>query len=320
MTLPENLEGFLLKDTDPSIRYFTLRDLLDRDGNDPTLRVAHEAIGREGWAAKLLERQREEGYWESFHGQGGDLYLPKYLATNWTLLILADLGMTRKDPRIERAGELLLEAWSKEDGCLGSPGSEVCVTGNSVKMMYRFGFGSDARIAPALEWLVTAQKKDGGWHCFPSEAGTLDGWEAMAAFAAIPPEERSPSVRRAIERGAEFYLSRGLLTESDGTSYAPWHRLHYPLHYYYDLLVGLEMLSGLGYGKDPRMAPALDELEAQRNLDGTWNIAIPHPDLETNDPYHPGTPVYPVLLEHAGLPSRIITLRALRVLRRCGRL
>ena len=123
MALPEKLEEFLLKDTDPSIRYFTLRDLLDRDGNDPALRVAQEAIGRGGWAAKILERQREEGYWESFHGRGDDLYLPKYLATNWTLLILADLGMTRKDPRIERAGELLLETWSKEDGWLGSPGS-----------------------------------------------------------------------------------------------------------------------------------------------------------------------------------------------------
>ena len=178
-------------------------------------------------------------------------------------------------------------------------------------MLIRFGYADDPRVRAAVDWLVHAQKDDGGWHCFPSEVGTLDCWESLAAFAALPSSARSAAVHAAIERGAEFYLERGLLRESDGSTNPPWQRIHYPNHYYYDFLVGLDLLSALGYAEDPRIRPALDLLEERRNPDGTWNLQAVHPDLLPDDPYHPRTPVYPVLLEHVGRPSRWATLRRL---------
>lgn len=318
MELTDSLKRFLLEGPDPSVRFRVLTDLLGKGLQDPEVVRAREEIGRTGWAAKILELQQSGGHWETFHENGAELYVPKYIATNWRLIVLSDLGMSVTDPRIVRATDLLFKYWETEkESTFGGEDSELCVTGNLVRMMTRLGLGEDPRILRSIDWLVKTQKPDGGWHCsLKSETGTLDCWEALAAFAAIPLSKRSEGVKRAIERGAEFYLERGLLTEIDGSSYPPWHRIHYPTHYYYDILVGLDALTALGYGGDYRLRPALEELLSRRHPDGTWSLDASHPDLMPDDPYHPDTPLYPFVLEYPGLPSRWATFLALRVLAR----
>lgn len=85
-------------------------------------------------------------------------------------------------------------------------------------------------------------------------------------------------MHRAVERGAEFYLEREM--HKEGKSYAPWYRFHYPIHYYYDLLVGLDFMTALGYGDDSRLRYAIDRLKEKRRSDGRWNIDAVHPNLE----------------------------------------
>jgi hypothetical protein len=169
-----------------------------------------------------------------------------------------------------------------------------------------------------VRWVVQAQKADGGWHCFPSRHGTLDGWEGLAALAFLPEEKREARVQRAVERGAEFYLERRLCHERPGR-YAPWFRIHYPTHYYYDLLVGLDAITRLGYGGDPRLAPALRWLSARRDRQGRWRIDATHPDLPLEEPYSLRPPYYPFVLERPGVPSRWATVSALAVLARVER-
>ena len=311
---------FLLQRTDPSVRYFALKDLCDRTEGDPQVRAARAQIGRKGWAWEILSLQGPSGQWATYRDEPTNLYLPKYNSTNFLLIVLSELGMTRKDGRVARAARLLLDRWSgPKEGVWGEAGAETCITGNGVRMMVRFGFLEDKRIQRAIDWLVSAQKPDGGWHCWRSRTGTLAAWEAMAAFAVIPPGARSASVLRAIERGAEFFLERGLLREADGSSYEPWWRIHSPTHSYDDFLVGLDVLTALGYGSDRRLRPALQLLERKRGKDGAWRLDSVQPDLEASDPYHHPPPVYPVMLEYPGEPSRWATLVALRVLRRAGR-
>jgi hypothetical protein len=317
--VPRRIQTWLLsKDADPSVRLRVLRDLLDRPEDDPAAVRVRREIGRAGWAAQLLKGQHPDGQWVTPGSTAFELYRPKYIATNWRLLVLSDLGLTRKNARLAKAIRLFLRRFSGPKGDLGGTGSEVCFTGNAVRMLARTGYLQDSRTAEAIEWLVRHQKEDGGWHCFRSSTGTLDCWEPLAAFAALPPAARSPAVQRAIERGAEFYLARGLLREGR-TPYRPWFRLHYPVHYYYDVLVGLDALTSLGFGEDPRIRPALDRLVDMRNRDGSWNMDALHPDTE--DPnYQFRGPVYPLELEAPGRPSRWITTTALAVLTRAGRL
>ena len=305
--------------SDPSIRARFWLEVDRRSARDPAVREALRSIGRTGWAASLLEHQMPDGHWFTRGSSSRELYSPKYLVTNWRAIVLAELGMTRADPRIRRTAELILDRWGRKSNELSGRSAEICITGNAVRTLIRFGYFEDPIVQRAIAWIVRTQKKDGGWHCFTSRTGTLDSWEGLAALAEIPEAERDPSVRRAIERGAEFYLRRRLLDEGP-TTYAPWKRIHYPNHYYYDVLVGLRILTRLGYGSDPRTVPALAWLRRKRSQDGTWALDAVHPDviLEPGDPWWT-TAIFPMVLEQIGVPSRWATVEALSILARVDR-
>ena len=310
---------WLLEPSQPSVRYRALVDLLDRPESDPDVREALAAIPRRGWARDLLRIQKPGGYWESRQ----DLYRPKYTATMWPFLVLADLGMTAEDPRIRKPCDLFLAEYARKDGGFDSPGSrwersELCLTGNLARSFVRYGLGDDPRVRSAFEWLVRNQMEDGGWHCFYEKAfgrGTLDGWEGLSAFATLPRAKWTPRIRRSAEAGAEFYLERELLRQGK-RRYVPWYRTHYPVHYYYDFLVGLDMLTRLGYGGDRRLRRALDLLEEKRRPDGTWPLDRVHPDLGAGAGYRSRRKPKRFALETEGKPSKWITLTALQVLQR----
>jgi hypothetical protein len=312
-------------ESDPSVRARFLLEVDERPPTDPEVRAAVRSIGRTGWAASLLAQQWPDGHWATPKTSDADLYRPKFSATNWVAIVLADLGMSRSDPQIRRTAELILDRWSRKGRDLSGTSGEICVTGNAVRALIRFGYLDDATVQRSIHWIVRTQKSDGGWHCFPSRTGTLDGWEGLAALAEIPPDRRSDPVRRSVERGAEFYLQHHLYEEGS-SRHAPWFRIHYPNHYYYDLLVGLRILTRLGYGQDPRLAPALRWLRERRRRDGTWALDASHPDLEQgriavdDDEWPNDAPfVLPLLLEPLHRPSRWATVEALSTLTRVGR-
>ena len=318
-SLPD-LEAWVREADEPSLRWRWLTEVEGRPIGNGEVVAARAEVLQKGWARRLLDEQLPSGAWASPGVTSRHLYVPKYIATNWRMIVLSELGATRADPGVARGAELMIAAFGGPEGDLGGTGSEVCFTGNAVRFLSNLGYADDPRLDAAIAWLIGSQKADGGWHCFPSETGTLDGWEGLAAFAALPTSRHSAAVDRAIARGAEFYLARHLLEEGPD-EYGPWRRTHYPVHYYYDYLVGLDLLTRLGFGRDDRLGPALDLLESRRNADGTWNLDALHPDLPGPDvtDYQLRTPYYPFAIEPAGRPSRWITVTALGVLRRAGR-
>src|SRR5439155_1371710 len=115
---------------------------------------------------------------------------------------------------------------------------EVCAVGNAARLLTRFGYGDDYRVKKLYDWLLEDQREDGGWNCSQGTPGTLAGWEALPAFAALPKSKRSGKIERSISRGGEFYSEKRMCQE--GRKYLTWLRFHYPSHIYYDILVGLD--------------------------------------------------------------------------------
>jgi hypothetical protein len=316
--MPSPVVRWLLEPNQPAARYRDLVDLLDLRERDPNVKDARGEIGRRGWARRILALQKPGGHWEN----ADNLYRPKYVATIWRWIVLAELGLTAKDPRMRKTCRLFLERYARPDGGFGGTSSHFCSSANITRTLIRCGYEDDPRVRSALGWLVRQQKEDGGWHCFGSYYGTLDCWEALAAYAAFPRRKWSRSINRSVERGAEFFLNRRLFHQGK-KRYEPWFRFHYPAHYYYDILVGLDVLTSLGYGDDERLEPALEVVLKKRRSDGRWNLDAVHPDVAPDDPYklvppwEPDVPT-PFSIERAGEPSKWITLTALRVLKLAG--
>lgn len=314
--LADGVLAWLLEEEQPSIRAEALVELADEDPESEQVRAARGAIGRRGWASTILAEREPWGGWSD----AASTYRPKYLATNWRLIVLADLGMTRRDPAIRAACELWIDRQAKDDGGFGPDGvrrSHLCTTGNTTRALIELGYADHPAVRSALDWLVGAASRLGGWSCWGS-GRNLDSWEPLSAFAALPRSQWTPEMTSAVGKAAEFFLERELMRQ--GERYAPWFRFHDPVHYYYDILVGLDLLTRLGYGADPRLGPALELLRERRRRDGRWVLDALHPDVDgaMADWYarHPKDRPVPLALEVAGEPSKRITLRAVTVLRR----
>src|SRR5215510_4789506 len=79
----------LLGDDCPSIRYWTLKDILERSENDRELVDARERIVSWPPIQSVLRDQHADGYW----AEPEDVYWPKWTATVWPLILLAELGV-----------------------------------------------------------------------------------------------------------------------------------------------------------------------------------------------------------------------------------
>jgi hypothetical protein len=188
-----------------------------------------------------------------------------------------------------------------------------CLTGNVAAALIRLGYAGDIRLRRALDWLVAVQNADGGWlcpywrahirdthGCFMATITTLD------AFAECPEAIRTPQLKAAAARGAEFLLMHHLF-KSDHHGFRPikatWLQLSFPW-FFYDILRGLVVVTKLGYSGDRRIDDAIELLLRKQRPDGTWVLEnTPSGRMQTN-------------LEPKGQPSKWITLHALRVIRR----
>jgi hypothetical protein len=208
-------------------------------------------------------------------------------------------------------------------GGFGKGKGHHCFTANMARGLIRFGYAGDERVRRTMEWLVKTAHPKGGWTCRFSKEGpapsrSLDAWEGLAAFSVYPRTKWTRGMHSVVERTAEYYLDRELHLQGD--RYEPWYRFHWPVHYYYDLLVGLDCLTALGYGEDRRLGYALELLRSKQRKDGKWVLDAvqtdPDPESAVWFAQHPGKLPTPLAFEKVGEPSKMITLRARTVLAR----
>ena len=343
ITVSKAVLDWLLEEDEPSARYETLVRLLGREENEPSVRTTRSLIGTRGWAARILDRQKEQTYWDN----PNSCYVPKFSACSWQLIVLADLSVSSKDPRVAKAVEHFLELHNVETGgvSLRPKGHEkfephICATGNMVRALARMGYAEDDRVLDALDWLMSKQLPDGGWNCSaPGKHGSFMATiEPLWALSEMMAHDARKGWEASAKRGSEFLLKHRIFKsdKDDSVVMLDFLRLHYPLHYAYDFLHGLRVLTELGVKNDPRMDDAVSLLLEKRLPDGKWILdgvyrGWRHPHAmhgeetvsrpEERELITQGWGTERALqLEEAGKPSKWITLQALLVLKRLGML
>lgn len=112
IALKANPIPWLLEPDNPSVRYFTLTDLLERPQGDPQVRAAKRAIPTSKVVAKIFSKQDPAGFWESPEKP----YKPKYKATCWQIMLLALVGLDKEDERVQTACEHIFSFQLEEGG------------------------------------------------------------------------------------------------------------------------------------------------------------------------------------------------------------
>jgi len=316
--------SWLLEPADPSVRFWALQTLQGKPPTHPDVQAAQEALMRSPAVKAILAAQAPEGCWN----KPDSMYLPKYTATTHSLLILAELG-AKRTPAIERGMEHLFKFQldsghfvavqpKTKKGYASSLIDGGCITGNVLYYAIHFGYLNDPRIQRTIDFLIkTHSARDGGWSCrsYPiNRAGVfptncyMGMMKVLRGLAAIPENQRPAPLQALLKKDVEVTLENRIfwyLRAPDGSRKVKqgWTRFGFPLFYQSDALEVLDTLTRLNV-RDERMQDAIDLVLAGRGSDGKWRLQNTFNGKMWHD------------IDVKGQPSKWITLRALRVLRR----
>ncbi|HZC79658.1 MAG TPA: hypothetical protein VE258_18020 [Ktedonobacterales bacterium] len=307
-----------LLDSDPSIRWQALRDLIGAPAEEVAAERAR--VTTEGAGAQLLALQGADGSW------AGAAWNRGWDSTMHVLSLLREMGLDPASDAARRAVGLVRDrvtwrgwdwdgTWRGRDFA-GTPffagEVEPCINGQvAASGAY---FGQD--VQRIVDRLLSEQLPDGGWNCEAENGSTRSSFNTtICVLEALLEYElaggSSAAVMEARLRGQAYLLDRrlfrrrstGEVIERDRKGDTAWTRFAFPTWWHYDVLRGLEYLRRAGATPDERVAEAIALVESKRDGDGRWPL----------EHQHPGT--MPVEVDEGeGRPSRWNTLRALRVL------
>ncbi len=307
-----------LLDSDPALRWQVMRDLTDTPAEEVAAERAR--VATEGWGARLLALQGDDGAWSGVAWNRG------YNSTMHVLMLLRDMGLDPASDQAQHAIGLVRDRvkWSGWEAYEGNPffagETEPCINGQ----MGAAGayFGQDVR--SVIDRLLGEQLSDGGWNCEAENGSTRASFNTtICVLAALLEPElsvgASPEVTEARLRGQEYLLERHLYRRKStgeviyydrkdgrggGQDHPAFTLFAFPTWWHYDALRGLEYLRHAGAAPDERVVQAIELVASKRDSDGRWLL----------DVHYPG--VMPIEIDDGeGQPSKWNTLRALRVLK-----
>jgi hypothetical protein len=228
--------------------------------------------------------------------------------------LLWQMGLEPRHPAALAAARCYLEAGSGDDGGInfwrpGRKHSETCVSGMILGQLAYFDV-DDERRRRLVKYVLREQMADGGWNCqrnrgavhssFHTTISVLEGLRECAT--------RKGADGRALEaaaaRGREFLLAHKLFkSHRTGRVVAgDMTRFHFPPHWHFDVLRGLDYFRSVHADRDARLNDAIELVVSRRRRDGRWPLSRGYPGAQHFE------------MEVNGQPSRWNTLRALRVL------
>jgi hypothetical protein len=289
---------WLLEPENPSVRYWTLIDILDRPATDPEVQEVRAAIPNQSMTKELFSLQRPEGHW-------GDETKPHAAQGAATVLTLLRMQGVAPDQRTAAGCESFLRFCQHECGGFSMTktirsGIFPCTTGTHLPFLVYFGLGDDPRVRTAFAFLIETMSKDAALKCGRYQHQDCL-WGAIAALdglAVLPTDMRSAQSQQVIERLANALLN----ARYDFTGgHKRWLTLGVPRTW--DLLSALRSLAAHGYAKDVRFKPLLDLMLSRQDDLGRWLCGSV-------------SRTWPI--EKRNQPSKWVTLDAVRVLKQAG--
>ncbi len=316
--------NWLLEPENPSVRFWTLQQLQIKPQTDPKVQETQKAIMNSPVVNAILAAQAPEGHW----GNPTNMYLKKYTATTHSLLVLAELGVKRT-PAIERAiehlfhfqldsGHFVSQAPKTARGRASPIRDSCCMDANILYYLTHFEYLDHPRVRQLIHFITSNHdSQHGGWPCraYPITPSTvfptncyMGLCKVLRSLSVLPPNHITPMISSIIQKTTEVILENSVykyLRNPDGSRKEKfgWKRFGFPLFYNSDVLEVLDTLTQLEV-HDPRMQDAIDLVLAQQTKDGKWILKNSFNGKMWHD------------IEEKGRPSKWITLRALRVLRR----
>lgn len=287
---------WLLELENPSVRYWTLVDLLDRPADDPEVMQARSAIPGQALVQELLALQQPEGHW------GADAAKPYTAEGAMTVLGLLYMLGVPPDART-RAGCDSFLRYSQND-CGGfsmtktvRSGVFPCTTGEHLPFLVYFGMADDPRVQAAFEFMIDDMARENALNCgrYAHHACMWGAIAKLKGLAVLPPGMATEQSRQIEDLLANTLLDARYDFDSE---HKRWLTLGVPRAW--DVLSAVKVLAMHGYGRDPRIQPLVERLLALQTGDGRWLCGSV-------------SRTWPI--EKRGQPSKWVTLDALRALK-----
>lgn len=290
---------WLLEPDNPSARYWTLTDILDRPADGSEVQDTKVAIAQQPLVQALFASQHPSSHW-------GDDGAKPYTAQGAVavLSILHMLGV-EPDERTAAGCDSFLRLSQHESGGFSMTktrrsGIFPCTTGEHLPFLVYFGLGDDPRVRRAFAFLVEDMSTEDALDCGRYQHRDCL-WGAMAALnglAVLPADMYSPQSERVVRRLADALLDADYDFEGE---HRRWFTFGVPRAW--DLLSALRALAARGYAHDSRFAPLLELFLTRQDEQGRWLCG----SVSRTWP-----------LEKRNRPSKWVTLDALRLLKRVG--
>jgi hypothetical protein len=199
-----------------------------------------------------------------------DAYWPKWDSPWWHMLLLHEMGETKRIPQsivkrylasLNRLPLKIFPILPEEmplgvDPYRGTPCH--CQLGNVYQVLSAWGVDVDKEAPWIRPWFLRYQMADGGLNCdneaylvkdeCPSSmVGTIAAFEAVLLFTS---RSWTPQEKNFLDKGARFLMERKLMfgsptkhNASERKSAEQWTKLCFPRFYHYDILRGLNALT-----------------------------------------------------------------------------
>jgi hypothetical protein len=275
-----------LLNSDPALRWQVERDLLGLP--ESTWMKTRELTGTEGFGARLLGLQDDDGQWAGgayFPGRTderalqpqGDAKSQPFIATTWSLNSLREWGVSALHLGDTAAKLHAGCKWEYEDLPYWQGEVDCCINGFTIAN----GAWLNVDVSFLATWFVEHQLQDGGWNCDWVEGAKRSSFHStLNALIGILEYEKlhapDEKLREARRRGEEYLLKRHLLRRlSDNSEVGEWvGEFSYPARWRYSALRAMDYFRQArqfdGLPADNRMSEAVARIIDARQPNGRW--------------------------------------------------